>query len=51
VLQPGGVFLLVTLGHPGQRLPLLLNSRLGWKVSLLLLPKIPADCQAYVDDK
>eukprot|EP00775_Hariotina_reticulata_P001493 gene1493-1832_t len=51
VLQPGGVFLLITLGNPGQRLPLLLNSRLGWKVSLLLLPKTPADCQAYVDDK
>jgi hypothetical protein len=51
VLQPGGSFLLVTLGDPTRRLPLLLDPRLQWKVSLLLLPKISAACQAYVDGK
>lgn len=51
VLQPGGSFLLVTLGDPTRRLPLLCDARLPWKVSLLLLPKIQAANQAYVDGK
>lgn len=51
VLQPGGSFLLVTLGDPTRRLPLLCDARLPWKVSLLLLPKISAANQAYVDGK
>jgi hypothetical protein len=51
VLQPGGSFLLVTLGDPTRRLPLLCDERLPWKVSLLLLPKISAANQAYVDGK
>lgn len=51
VLQPGGTFMLITLGDPGRRLPLLCDKRLAWKVSLLLLPKIPAASQAYVDGK
>lgn len=51
VLQPGGSFLLITLGDPSRRLPLLCNARLGWKVTLLLLPKISAANQAYVDGK
>lgn len=51
VLQPGGSFLLVTLGDPTRRLPMLCDSRLPWKVSLLLLPKISAANQAYVDGK
>jgi len=51
VLQPGGSFLLITLGDPTRRLPLLCDPRLPWKVSLLLLPKISAANQAYVDGK
>lgn len=51
VLQPGGTFLLVSLGDPSRRLPLLCDPRLPWKVTLLLLPKISAANQAYVDGK
>lgn len=51
VLQPGGSFLLITLGDPTRRLPLLCDARLPWRVSLLLLPKISAANQAYVDGK
>lgn len=51
VLQPGGSFLLVSLGDPTRRLPMLCDAELAWKVSLLLLPKISAANQAYVDGK
>jgi ubiquinone/menaquinone biosynthesis C-methylase UbiE len=51
VLQPGGSFLLITLGDPTRRLPLLLDERVPWKVSVLLLPKISAANQAHVDGK
>lgn len=43
--------MLITLGDPTRRLPLLCNARLPWSVSLLLLPKISAANQAYVDGK
>jgi hypothetical protein len=46
VLQPGGVFLLVTLGDPSKRLHLLCKPEYKWQVSLLLLPKITPDNQA-----
>lgn len=46
VLEPGGTFLLITLGDPSRRLPLLLDHRLSWRVRLLLLPKISPLSQA-----
>lgn len=46
MLQPGGVFLLVTLGDPSKRLHLLCKPEYKWQVSLLLLPKITPDNQA-----
>jgi hypothetical protein len=51
VLQPNGSFLLISLGDPARRLPLLLDPRVPWSVSLLLLPKISAANQAYVAGK
>lgn len=51
VLEPGGTFLLVTLGDPTRRLPLLFHPKLQWKVNVLLLPKISGAAQAFVDGK
>lgn len=38
VLQPARVFLLVSIGRPSLRLPLLLDPHLEWDVSIWLLP-------------
>ncbi len=43
VLEPGGSFLLVTLGEPRLRLPLLCKEELGWKVSVCLVPRAKED--------
>eukprot|EP00775_Hariotina_reticulata_P008554 gene8554-8736_t len=45
VLQPNGIFLLISLGAPLTRLPLLLHPHLDWKVSVVLVPKSRAPYQ------
>jgi hypothetical protein len=39
VLQPGGVFLLVTLGAPEHRLRMIDRPEYGWTIQVCLLPK------------
>ncbi|PNH11513.1 Methyltransferase-like protein 13 [Tetrabaena socialis] len=41
VLAPGGVFLLVTLGGPAQRLQLVNRAEFGWTVQVLLVRRVP----------
>jgi hypothetical protein len=43
VLAPGAVFLAITLGEPAMRAALLAQPHIGWSVSCLLLPRVPAD--------
>ena len=51
VLNPGGVFLLVSLGDSARRLCLLCCEKYDWTVQVLLLPKIAPDNQATVDGR
>jgi ubiquinone/menaquinone biosynthesis C-methylase UbiE len=39
VLQPGGVFLLITLGAPEHRLHMVNKPEYGWSLQVCLLPK------------
>jgi hypothetical protein len=39
VLQPGGVFLLISLGAPEQRLRMIDRLEYGWAIQVCLLPK------------
>mmetsp|Transcript_30612 Transcript_30612/g.78136 ORF Transcript_30612/g.78136 Transcript_30612/m.78136 type:complete len:604 (-) Transcript_30612:311-2122(-) len=43
VLQPGGTFLIITLGDPAHRLPLVCRPDYGWSVSVILLPRVPPE--------
>lgn len=45
VLQPGGIFVLISLGEPASRLHML-QREYGWKVSVCLLPRVGAECYA-----
>lgn len=51
VLQPGAVFLAVTLGSPQHRLPLLCRQEFGWSVSVCLLPRLPEDQMVSVPNR
>ena len=51
VLQPGGVFLLITLGEPGRRLDMLMKDCYNWTVTVLLLPKIAEENQASINGR
>ncbi|KXZ54523.1 hypothetical protein GPECTOR_4g588 [Gonium pectorale] len=43
VLVPGGTFLLITLGGPQQRLPLVNRPEYGWSVQVCLVRRVPDD--------
>ncbi|KAG2436162.1 hypothetical protein HYH02_011666 [Chlamydomonas schloesseri] len=41
VLVPGGTFLLITLGGPAHRLPLVVRPEFGWSVQVCLVRRVP----------
>lgn len=51
VLQPGGVFVEVSLGDPSQRLPLLCTAEFKWQVSVCLLPRAPLENMVKVPNR
>mmetsp|Transcript_28747 Transcript_28747/g.63304 ORF Transcript_28747/g.63304 Transcript_28747/m.63304 type:complete len:472 (-) Transcript_28747:1214-2629(-) len=51
VLSPGGMFLLITLGEPRYRLPLIMHEEYNWTPSVYLLPKVPSSEFVQEDDR